>query len=240
MTQLASIHHSLHWCRDGKLEVGNILNTPLWPLLKVVERGKICQGACLCFMCFSAGGRKKYKVEDLWQNRFMCIDVGIARLSTAWPGYTSSYPLLCLMALHQNVQPGVDSANENVSQPCVPRQPRRASVGCKETRRRHWPMLCCAVSDWWHCVVALWLGFWWFITAAHNVISLCVYIHSVLQYDAHICVFFTGALVGYLHVITMWWLEFYWLAKSGLEQIPIKRLIWLLYVYELRCQGLFI
>lgn len=220
MTQLASIHHSLHWRRDGKLEEGDILNTPSQPLLEVVERGEICQGACLCFMCFYAeeGKKKTGKVEDLLQNWFMCIDVGIERLLSAWPGYASSYSLLCLMALHQNVQPVADSANENVSQPCVPRWPRRASVGCMETRRRHRPMLCCAVSDWWLCVVALWLGLWWFITTAHNVIRLCVYVHSANQCCGmrfiFVC-FCMGALVNYLHVITMRRLEFYWLAKSG-------------------------
>lgn len=50
MTQLASIHHSLQWQRDGRLEESDILNTPSKPLLKVVERGKSTQapGYVLC------------------------------------------------------------------------------------------------------------------------------------------------------------------------------------------------
>lgn len=92
---------------------------------------KIRQGAGLCFMCFSAEGKKTCEVQDLLQIQFMCIDVGIGRLLTASPGHTSSYALLCLMALHQNVQAGVDGANENVSQPCVPRWPWRASSAAR-------------------------------------------------------------------------------------------------------------
>lgn len=129
------------------------------------------------------------------------------------------------MALHQNVQPGVDGANENVSRQCVPRRPWRASIGREETRRRHRPMLCCAVSDWWLSVVALWLGLWWFITTAHNVIRLCVYIHSVKQRCGMIPIFvsfWAGALVGYLHAITMRWLEFYWLLSLVKSRFPLK------------------
>lgn len=189
------------------------------------REGKICQGAGLCFMCFSAEGKKTCEVDDLLRSGFMCVDVEIGRLLTALPGHTSSYPFLCLMALHQNVQPGVDGTNENVSQPCVPRRPWRASIGRDETRRRHRPMLCCAVSDWWLSVVTLWLGLWWFITTAHNVIRLCVYIHSTNQCCAmiHIFVCFcVGALVGSLHVITLRWLEFYWVLRLAKSRFPLK------------------
>lgn len=142
------------------------------------------------FYVFFCRRKKACRGEDLLQNLFMCVDVGIGRLLTALPGHTSSCPLRCLMAFHQNVQPGVDGANENVSQPCVPRWAWRASVGCEDTRRRYRPMLCCAVSDWWVSVVALWLGLWWFITTAHNVIRLCVYIHSsVAVWSSYLCVF---------------------------------------------------
>lgn len=56
-------------------------------------------------LCVSPRKKKKTcKVEDPFlRNRFVCIDVGIGRLLSAWPSHTSSYLLLCLMALHQNV-----------------------------------------------------------------------------------------------------------------------------------------
>lgn len=67
--------------------------------------GSIGGGACL--VCFSAEGKKTGRGEG--------------RVGTASPGHTSSYLLLCLMALHQNVQAAVDGANGNVSQRCGPR-----------------------------------------------------------------------------------------------------------------------
>lgn len=122
MTQLAFIHHSLRWRRDGRLEESDILNTPSQPLLKVVESRKTAKAPGLCFMCFPAEEKKEREgLRTFLQNLFMCVDVGISKLLTALPGHTSSYPLQRLMAFHQNVQPGVDGANEIVSQPCDPR-----------------------------------------------------------------------------------------------------------------------
>lgn len=95
----------------------------------------------------------------------------------------------------------------------------------EETRRCHRPGLYCAVSDWWLSVVALWLGLWWFITTAHNVIRPCVYVHSVKQCCSMIPIFvcfLVGALVSCVHPITVQWLDFYWLLSLAKSRLPLK------------------
>lgn len=193
---LPSITASIGAGMEGWKE-GDILNTPSQPLLKVVERGKICRGAGLCFMCFSAEGKKNTRGcrpsaesahahwcgnREAFNSPAKAIHLHI-HSSVWWLSIRMSNPVL--MALMKMCHSHVFHAGYG--------EPPSAR---EETRRRHRPMLCCAVSDWWVSVVALWLGLRWFITTAHNVIRLlCVYTlgQPVLRYDRHICVFLRGS-----------------------------------------------
>lgn len=124
--------------------------------------------------------RKKNRAEILFFPFRWCALTGE---SGVFVSLVSSYIFISicrLMAFRQDVQRAVDRANENVSQPCVPRWARSVSARWK-TRRRYRPTLCCAVSDWWLSVVALWLGLQWFITTAHNVIRLYIYIYIYIH-----------------------------------------------------------
>lgn len=162
----------------------------------------------LCFLCVSLQ-KKKTGLRSYFS---LSVDVRWRGESGVFVSLVSPYIFISicrLMAFRQDVQCAVDRANENVSQPCVPRWARSVSARWK-TRRRYRPTLCCAVSDWWLSVVALWLGLQWFITAAHNVIRLYIYIYTrqtgvgyIAGWSQYLCVC-TGTFACYLHIIIMW------------------------------------
>lgn len=149
------------------------------------------QRPCLCFLCVSL--QKKNRAEILFFPFRWCALTGESGVFVSLVSPYIFISICLLMAFHQDVQRAVDRANENVSQPCVPRWARSVSARWK-TRRLYRPTLCCAVSDWWLSVVALWLGLQWFITTAHNVIRLYIYTLdkpelATLRDDPNICVF---------------------------------------------------